>query len=733
MSVFDPNCIKNDRYSPNNVRPELMGIHALNPFITQVSASRGQMFSSHIGSRPTLQHAMERTIQSGMEIDIAKSTFMITMPENGVIVKIIERFPKTIDVNSINKNPETIVVYRNPENGVYGHFILESYKSVHQNFGFDYVFTEEVNRICPGAYIQKGTVFAHSPQVHPSGSYMFGREINVMFASKKEGAEDGLLLSEEAIGMYSFCLYEKRKIVLTKEQYLKSIYETPDGTIKPLPEIGEMVHPSAGILASIADIKENNIPCDLSIFDISEIDYTFDKKIFTNGPLGEVVDIDVISDPSNEILLGTLGTFSKYDDACKRFNKEIVKTYNELVYQDKRQFGDNYETQLENPLWRLILDAMAKTNEPHPIDKSKLQLLERKKPIDQLRIVYTIKYVVKPTRNYKFTDCHGGKGVAVAVVPQAQMPRDQDGNIADIVILQSSIVSRSNPGRVIEQYLYGCKRDLTKRIRGWFGLDPHKVSKQQARNAVLSAQQTNPALIQTTINYLMEFYDIVSSSMSHFFSTLSYEGWIEHLVEALSGVGIKLLIRTDNKRSYRKMIKELEEKYPQTYKPVWIYKKDGTYELTNKPIRIAPMYIMLLDKIADTGSSVASASTQHFGVLSPVTQQEKFTSPQRPSPVKNVGEAEGAILAGITGREATAEYCDRNNNPTTHQHQYRNILRADKPTCIYRSVDRNIVPIGSSSPLMLFKHMLFCRGAEIKWITEDESKNLAKIEKGFLK
>lgn len=732
MSVINPQCIDPTRYTENKINPKLMGIHALNPFIMHVSASRGQMFFSHIGSRPTLIHPMEKTIQSGMEYDIAKSTFMIKMPENGVIVKIIERYPKTIDINNINKNPEKIVIYRNPETGQYGHFIIEEFKSVHQNFGFEYKFTEEANKITPGAFIAKDTIFAHSPQVHQSGSYMFGREINVCFSSKKEGAEDGFIFSENAIKMFSFCLYEKRKIVLTKEQYLKSIYSDEVGVIKPLPEMGEMVHPSAGILAAIADIKDNNIPCDLSIYDIGEIDYTFDKKIFTNGPLGEVVDIDVVSDNNNELLVGTLGTFSKYEEACKRFNKEIVKTYYELVYQDKRQYGEHYETQLEDPLWSLILNAMAKVNEPHPIDKSKLILLDRKKPIDQLRIEYTIKYVIEPTRNFKFTDCHGGKGVAVSVVPVEQMPRDQDGNIADVVISQSSIVSRSNPGRVIEQYLYGCKRDITKRMRQWFGLDINKVSKQQARQAVLYAKDNNQALINQSINYLMEFYDIVSHSMSHYFSNAPYETWLEHLVEVLN-TGVKLLIRTDNKRFYRRMIKELEAKYPQTYKPIWIWKKDGTYELTKKPIRIAPMYIMLLDKIADTGSSVASASTQHFGVLSPITQFEKFTSPQRSSPVKNVGEAEGAILAATTGREATAEYCDRNNNPLTHQHQYRNILQADKPTNIYRSVDRNIVPLGGSKPLMLFKHMLFCRGAEIKWVTEAKSKDLAKKEREFLK
>jgi hypothetical protein len=170
------------------------------------------------------------------------------------------------------------------------------------------------------------------------------------------------------------------------------------------------------------------------------------------------------------------------------------------------------------------------------------------------------------------------------------------------------------------------------------------------------------------------------------------------------------------------MVKALEQYYPQTFSTVTYKTEEGKVEETIQKIRISSLYMLLLEKIADDGSSVASARMQHSGVLSPVTRSEKFAHPHRNSPTKTVGETENSIHACYVGRMGIAETMDRNNNPLAHRMMYGNILSSMKPTDIQVSVDRNIVPLGGSKAIQLFTHICMCMGFKPTYIPEGEAK-----------
>jgi hypothetical protein len=109
---------------------------------------------------------------------------------------------------------------------------------------------------------------------------------------------------------------------------------------------------------------------------------------------------------------------------------------------------------------------------------------------------------------------------------------------------------------------------------------------------------------------------------------------------------------------------------------------------TKVPVRIGSVYIILLEKIADDWTAISSGKTQHYGVLSQVTNADKYALPYRAQSIRAWGEAEKRLLAAYVGPRTAAEIMDRNNNPETHKQILNAILEAAEPTDIYNTVDR---------------------------------------------
>lgn len=284
------------------------------------------------------------------------------------------------------------------------------------------------------------------------------------------------------------------------------------------------------------------------------------------------------------------------------------------------------------------------------------------------------------------------------------MPVDAEGNRADIVMDGASTIARMNIGRCHEHYLGGSARDVAKSVRTRLGL--------AAPIGPSHIHAVDPALVHDTYQWLMQYYNIISETQYQFYRALSPDEQIDHLVDVVNR-GIYLYIPTENPRDGLDTIRQLERFHPSVYGPVSYVGNSGIRTMTERKIRIAPLYMMLLEKIADDWSAVSSAKLQHFGVLAPVNKSEKFSYPFRNSPVRTIGETEGRIFAGYCGRTAIAEMMDRSNNPVTQRNMVWNILSSETPTNIDHVVDRNYIPLGQGKNLGLVKHILACSGVRL--------------------
>ena len=289
----------------------------------------------------------------------------------------------------------------------------------------------------------------------------------------------------------------------------------------------------------------------------------------------------------------------------------------------------------------------------------------------------------------------------------ADMPTDAAGNVADIVMDANSIISRMNLGTAYEHYIGSAARDASKIVRRKLGIDAKKTSQIRRELDIVSTTQAH--LVDEAFQFILGFLQRCSPRQYEAYQNTSNK----ERVDILAGIiekGLYLYIPTDNEIPAPDIVRALQQYCPPTYGPITYVGDSGRRVTTEYPVRIGPMYIMLLEKIADDCSSVSSGKLQHFGILSPMTRSEKYAYPFRNSPVRTVGEPEGRNDAAYCGREAIAETMDRNNNPTTHKYIYRKLLRAERPTAIEAAVERDVIPLGSSKPLQLVSHIAMCAG-----------------------
>jgi DNA-directed RNA polymerase beta subunit len=692
----------------SELHPELLSLHGLNPFVDTDSSSRGVMYGSHFSQALVLKHATERMFQTGLECQLGRYTFSVKMPEDGRIIKVIDRYPEGVDADTIPLNPETLVIYEDSKTKELGSFSIPYYASYHQSFGFEYALKPAITKLTPGAYIEKGTVFADSPSVRENYGYAYGITMNIAMMTHPAVSEDGVLISRSALQRLKFKVFEKRTIEFGNGAFPLNIYSN-NGKYQPFPEIGQMIRED-GILMALRPYNNDLMPVEMSVHDCCEVDFIFDKPVFVRGPGGRVVDIKMFHDGSETSSLpnGIMNSVDKYSRALQRYYDTIISTERGIRAERKKRYGET-TLALKPELHQLIMDGLAIVPDKTNKFQQRLNLMFRKAPIDVYRIEFVIEYEMTPTIGFKITDGHGNKGVICQIADDDHMPVDSDGNHAEVVMDPGSRSARMNIGGLYETYFGASSRDTAKRVLQMLNIAPMPAFKAAREIAKMDVN-----LIDHVYRYLLGFYNIISPHQYRRMARCTPEEQIEALSLVVERA-ITVFFPTNNPVSKPDVYEALEMSYRPTYGKVSYVGNSGKRVTTEDNVRIAPLYMMLLEKIADDGSSVSYGKLQHFGVLSPPNKSEKYAFPYRNSPVRTIGETEGRLFVAYCGRETIAEMIDRSNSTVTHRHTVRNLLEADFPSNLEEVVDRKIVPYGNTKPLQLINHVHICAGFKSRY------------------
>lgn len=729
----------NYHYEPNQLYPELANVMSLSPFDGTVSASRKQMFgASHISQCLVFDKPTPRRIQTGAEIQYGRATFSTKVERDAKVLAMIPFYnTKLVGSEAIRHNPETVVIveYQDDkgEPGQIDCLSLREFFSNHQYFGFKYQNTDAVRGLHgpsgtqqEGSYLAADTILQDSPSKRPDGNYCYGINLNVMFASFPEVAEDGVMLSEEAVPWLKIRKYEKRTVSYGQTHFALNLYGDPNKPeeYKPFPEIGDYVRPD-GLLMALRSYHSDYSPVEMNLEATREVNYIFDKLTYVPAAKvdketgmvlgrGRVIDIRVSHDVSRTPFSPNICNEQalKYDRAARVFYSEVLKLYRRLK-------GNKKNLKISHNFKNLVKHAYSVMQEESTNEEHRVQKIYRASPMDDFTIEFVVEYEATPTEGYKITDCWGGKGVVVKIVPTEDMPVDEDGNRVHIIMDGGATVSRQNLGRLYEQFFNACSRDLVKSFCQLFSVPYPDIHGQRLsmpdRLRVQAAYQNNDPAANAAWDRFMRYIGIISPQQAEFYREEDRRGArAEHMISLLED-GIYIYHPTNNDPELPDVVEALKTEFMPHISRVTYRGNSGRMVKTKEKILIGECYFILLEKTGDDWTAVPSGKLQNFGILSHINNQDKHASPWRQQAIRAWGETETAIGTSYMGWRVMAEIIDRNNNIAAHRMGVYNILRAPKPTDIPVLVDRARIPFGSAKPLELVKHLALCNGWEFKY------------------
>lgn len=433
-------------HRPNELHPDLLATTALNPFPGQISASRLQMFNSHIAQALIVDGRTPRRCQTGLEAKFGEYVYGDTLKHPTRLIKSIPKFHKRVGESAIRENPSTTLIVEYEKETVDGRIYKEvdylDLKNWHEQstgFGFQYDHPER-----PKDYMPEGYSLSQSPSVDNAGNYCFGLEANVAMMSVPQVTEDGVVVSE------SFCRRTTTMGIQTysfhfgKEYFPLNLYGD-EVNYKSFPDVGDYVNDD-GILVALRRYDELTAPVTMAKEALKDSDFKYDKCTYV--PKGaKVVDVRVYHDTRLKISRGKRENTPpgmtrqtrKYLEAEQQYYAEVLKTYKEMYANQKEAL------RITPRFNRLLVEAHGMVNSQEAND---LHRTYRGAPIDEWRVEVTLQYPIEPTIGFKITGCHGDKGVIVDVLPDEDMPVDADGNRAEIIMDGMSTINRMNISRL---------------------------------------------------------------------------------------------------------------------------------------------------------------------------------------------------------------------------------------------------------------------------------------------
>lgn len=701
----------NYRYEPNQLHPELANVMSLSPFDGTTSSSRKQMFgASHTSQCLVLEKPTPRRIQTGAEMEYGKATFSTKVERDCKLLSVIPFYNKmTIGTEAIRHNPETLLIVEYEDTGEIDCISMKEFFSNHQYFGFKYHNTDAARFLKPDQTRWKaGTILQDSVAKRPDGNYCYGINLNVMFASFPEVAEDGVILSDEVLEWLKIRKFEKRTVSYGSTHFPINLYGD-ETTYKPFPDIGDYVRPD-GMIMALRSYSDVYSAVEMSAAASREVNYVFDKPFYVPSGKGRVIDIRVSHDISRAPFAPTICNEQamKYDRAARVFYREVFNQY--MTIRD----NVGKRLKISHNFKNLVKHAYSVIQEEATNEEQRVQKIYRASPMDDFTVEFVVEYEALPKEGFKITDCWGGKGVVVKVVPKEDMPIDEAGNRVHVIMAGDATLSRQNLGRLYEQLYNACSRDLTKEFCNLFGTPYPGIHGQKLTLAdkmkVETAFKRGDVEAYAAWERFIRYFDIINPNQAKFYRYEYEQGrGAEHIISILED-GIYIHHPSNNDPELPDVVEALKNEFMPHMSRVTYRGNSGRMVTTREKILIGEIYFIVLEKTGDEWTSVSSGKLQNFGILSHINNQDKNTSPWRQQAIRAWGETETAIAVSYMGTRVMAEIMDRNNNIDSHRYGVYNILRAENPANIPVLVDRDKIPLGAAKPLGLVNHLALCNG-----------------------
>jgi len=694
------------KFTPRALGARHIGLGADNAFAANTSASRLLMTYKQRAQIITLIDPSPCIIQNGLEHMYNEHVHDIRIPEDATI---LETVPYLHGVTS-----KKIVFYLNEKEGVVD--ILEVPLSYTGNgkTGFVYEFNNEVN-LKPNVYVKADTVIAAPPSAKYMDEYNPGVDLMTAVMSLPETAEDGIVLSEKAVDKFSFMLVEKRRIAvgLYQEPVILGTYGGNDYVV---PDIGMRVNED-GVLMAIRNF--NNPYCHVSMHaeSMREIDNITDTVYQLTKGGGVVTDIEVIRGRTRTHT-PICSQLDELADQNLAYLHRIIKAYNKL-----KQQAYKFSEAANGFITKAILITRSA-----PSGSNSIKLNTNKKEVPPFLVTITTATKYKPPLGSKQSDRWSAKGVTVNIWPESKMPVDRYGRRAEAIVSREAGTNRNIVGRDHARLITDCIVAAKEEVYKLVGIDKELTNYNRAiglaRRVLRDRSKWN-----SVYSILYHIYSLVNKAQAEELEALAVDhAEMEILLADVFTRGIIVSLPVDVVAAGN----ELDSDHSKALGPIPIvqnlinspfYRKpgpvmsdDGTIG-TSEPVRISPIYYLLLDKLSLTSSATNSPYLQIRGIPVISGKVDRETSMLPNSPVKVFGNDEAILVSGVLSPEDMALYLRDLQSIEYNAEFTRRSLQTGEA---YPYISDEDVPISSSRGTKLIKHVFTAMGVDLRWEPNDE-------------
>lgn len=679
-------------YGDSEIDSRALSTAAFNFAASSTSSQRLHMDSSHLKQHLSLIDGDLKRWFTGIERNYGEEHHGVAF-ETGC-VRVIDVISKYSGITPRDMNPPiTLIIYERQDDHKIDVVEIKSSHFQHQKFGFPLVRTKAGSGVIRHKAFPEGTILALPPTITPEFDYKYGKEVNTFLGNCKAGIEDGAWISDELAYDMRTTAYGELEMSLTKKDIPMNINGTLD-VLKPIPDLGDYLREDGLVMATrefhrdipmalfnrtaltkhsqLDNLRYGEIPNELK-FKVDEGEELLGRP--------RVIDIEVIKGGNNR------APITKMEEQLNRYWERTVRFYDQIrkCHEELERLIPDYEM---SPAWQRWVDnSYFYTNQPQGTRNE----IFKRDTIPNWYVKITYQYTFIPTIGAKFTNIHAGKTVVVKKGPRSEMPKDKDGNHADFVVEDISVINRMNPGVVFESRLGSCERATRKRIKEMW----------EAERPVDEIYEYYAGFIK--IVSPMTYHDVMNPIIDR-----------KRAIEEILVDGIDAKIPPSLGPMMLEILTELTEKYPPCRDRLELTTNDGRKVLTDDPAEIGCLYMMLLERVGDTFAAVNSARRQHHGIPTKASKAERHSFPVKISSTRFPSEADTKSVQSHLNNEAIPELIDRSLNPVSHRMLCRALVRTPDPANIVNAVPRNIFPRKGNRVIAIRDNMLLVSGTRLK-------------------
>ncbi len=670
-----------------NADPRLLGFPAmLNPFVQHTSSSRGDMYSSHLAQAVVLDGSELPHIYTGFENDTGSYEFNNSSRDQDVdILEVIPKYKIISGASGISKTPYFTVVYLGVDDKKMGCFNIDRYHAGSAGFGYQNLWNN-TGRVVPGTRINKDTVLVTSPS-HKGAKYCQGTNLNVAYYNRQETIEDAMLISQSAADKMSSLLNDKVVINLRPDMRPINIYGNQYEQ-KFLPDINETVGPS-GLLCAFRPMNTVTCAADVNPDSLSDVQHMQDIKYYVE-PNSTIIDLDFYINKQSITKTASYQQLDKYQRSILEYWQSILDIYNK--YKNLYHITPTFSTLVDKAIHRLLI-----MGQKVPGFNNRAGELEgvNGQTVEFIQVVVTYKASRLVQNGFKLSGREGSKGVICSILPDEQMPIDQNGFRADLVISPDSPIARMNLGQLYEQGI-------------------NRISEFVRRRVALEFESSTSTAYETLLDW---YHDVNPNYAMKTRQTHQTEAQRQSHVEWVIKNAIHLNIPPFLKTISLKNILIWKKKWNVEVTPVTHVIPDANGVLrsytTKYPVAIGSRYIYCLCKIPHV-TSTGAARVSHQGLAIKPGREAKNASPVSMTPVK-FGEDEVRIALMDVDSSIVARLNNLySNSPAGNNLLMETIITSPHPTRIVRFDISSEELMQKNATLGLFHHETSALGIETR-------------------